>query len=210
VKRPHDRRFALTISLIFFGALAICRFCVPAFAQAASAPSLTDDEATVYTALFQDLYAPSKDRPLLLIDSTSIGVPPGLVTKVSVQGEQTSRFLARLSPETKQDYSNRNKEHAILPSPCHLAPDCVVFDVAEIAPHVKSERAWRGFMKKYANSPGVVVVSRIGFNRDHTEAIVYVGRACGQICGEGEYARLIKLNGSWAVDDHTVVWLSQK
>jgi len=195
---------------IFVGVLSLSFFLAPSFAQAPSAAQLTDDESAAYTALFQDLFSPSKDRPLILIDSTSIGVPPGLVTKVSVQGEQTSRFLARLSPETKQDYIERNKEHALLPSPCRLAPDCIVYDVAEIAPLVKSDRAWRGFMKKHANSMGVVVVSRFGFNRDHTEAIVYVGRACGQICGEGEYVRLIKTGGAWAVDDHTVVWFSQK
>ncbi len=204
------RRLTCLIRQICFGALVLCFFCPSTLAQAAPAPQLTGDESAVYTAVFKDLYNPSKDRPIILIGSTSIGVPPGLVTKVDVRSEQTSRFLSRLSPETKQDWTERNKEHALLPSPCHLAPDCVVFDIAEIAPLVKSDRAWRGFMKKHANSPGVVVVSRIGFNRDHTEAIVYVGRACGTICGEGEYARLIKSNGAWAVDDHTVVWLSQR
>jgi hypothetical protein len=212
VNRSRCRRLAAySCRLILLGATGLCLFGAPSFAQApAVAPQLSDDESAVYTVLFQDLYEASKNRPIILIETTSIGVPPGLLTKVSVQGEQTTRFLARLSPETRQDYSDRNKEHARLPSPCHLAPDCVVFDVADIAPLVKNDRAWRGFMKKHPNAPGVVVVSRIGFNRDRTEAIVYVGRACGSICGEGEYVRLVKLKNSWAVDDHTVVWLSQK
>jgi hypothetical protein len=196
--------------LLFICAVVLCFICALTFAQAPSSPQLSDDESAAYIALFQDLYNPTKDHPLVLIDSTSRGVPPGLVSKVDVRGEQTSRFLSRLSPETKQDWDDRNKDHIILPSPCHLAPDCIVYDVAGIAPLVKDEHAWRGFMKKHANSLGVVVVSRIGFNRDHTEAIVYVGRACGTICGEGEFARLIKSNGAWTVDDHTVVWLSQK
>ncbi len=190
--------------------LALCLVGAPLFSQTPNSPQLTEDESAVYTALFQDLYNASKDRPIILIDSTSIGVPPGLVAKVTVKGEQTARFLSRLSPETKQDWTDRNKEHTRLPSPCHLAPDCVIFDIADIAPLVKDDRAWRRFLSKHPNAPGIVVVSRIGFNRDLTEAIVYVGRACGSICGEGEYVRLIKLNGSWAADDHTIVWLSQK
>ena len=190
--------------------LVIFLFSFPSFAQTPLPPQLTDDESAVYTALFQDIFESSKHQEIILIDSTSIGVPPGLVTKVSVEGEQTARFLSRISPDTKQDWTDRNKEHTRLPSPCHLAPECVVFEVADIAPLVKNDRAWRGFMKKHPNSPGIVVVSRIGFNRDRTEAIVYIGRACGTICGEGEYARLVKLNNSWTVEDHTVVWLSQK
>jgi hypothetical protein len=210
VHRSHRRLLVHACRALSCGALGLSLLCAPFFAQTPAPPQLTPDEFAVYTVLFQDLYDASKDRPIILIESTSIGVPPGLITKVSVEGEQTAKFLARLSPETKQDYTDRNREHARLPSPCHLAPECIVFDVAEIAPLVKDDRAWRGFMKKHPNSPGIVVVSRIGFNRDHTEAIVYVGRACGSICGEGEYVRLIKPNASWAVDDHTVVWLSQK
>jgi hypothetical protein len=210
VNRSQRRLLAHACRSLFCGGLGLCLFAAPFFAQTPPSPHLTEDESAVYTMLFQDLYDASKDRPIILIERTSIGVPPGLITKVSTEGEQTARFLARLSPETKQDYTDRNKEHARLPSPCHLAPQCIVFDVAEVAPLVKNDRAWRGFMKKHPNSPGIVVVSRIGFNRDGTEAIVYVGRACGSICGEGEYVRLLKVNGSWAVDDHTVVWLSQK
>ncbi len=210
MKRLHRRSAAHFFRSLSFCVLGLCLFCPPCFAQTPPSPQLTEEESTVYTILFQDLYDASKDRPIILIERTSIGVPPGLIAKVDVRGEQTTRFLSRLSPETKQDWDDRNKEHALLPSPCHLAPECVVFDVADIARLVKNDRAWRGFLKKHPNSPGIVVVSRIGFNRERTEAIVYVGRACGSICGEGEYVRLMKLNGSWVVDDHTVVWLSQK
>ena len=210
---PRRRRLQYSLrSLMLAGTLIFCP-AAALFGQAplsSSDPQFTNDDAAVYAALFKDLYDPAKDHPIFLIEETAIGVPPGLVAKVDVQGEQTSRFLSHLSPETKQDYTDRNKEHMRLPSPCRFAPSCVVGDITDLAAKVKNDRAWRGFFKKYPNSPGLVVVSRIGFNRDHTEAVVYTGRACGSLCGEGEYARLVKLNGSWVVDDHTVVWLSQK
>jgi hypothetical protein len=30
------------------------------------------------------------------------------------------------------------------------------------------------------------------------------------MCGQGEFARLVKRNGAWTVEDSTVVWISQK
>ena len=55
-----------------------------------------------------------------------------------------------------------------------------------------------------ANSPVaasiVFEVSAVGFNRDRTRALVYVGHHCGSLCGSGRYHLLIKKDGKWQVD----------
>jgi len=43
-------------------------------------------------------------------------------------------------------------------------------------------------------------VSAVGFNRDHTRALVYVGHHCGSLCGGGTYHLLVKKDGPWRVD----------
>ena len=43
-------------------------------------------------------------------------------------------------------------------------------------------------------------VSAVGFNRDGTRALVYVGHDCGSLCGGGGYHLLIKKDGQWQVD----------
>jgi hypothetical protein len=182
----------------------------PAPASPIVAPHLTEDDAAVYTALFQKLYEAAKGRPIVLSDQTATGVPPGMIANVTVEGPLTEQFLSRVPPETRTEYETRNKQSLHFPSPCKLAPECVVANLADLAPYTKNERAWRGFFRKYPNAPGIIVVSRIGFNAEHTEAVVYTGRSCGTLCGQGEFAHLVKQDGTWTVTDRTVVWISEK
>jgi hypothetical protein len=183
---------------------------LPLRAQSPSAPQVADDETGVYTALFQEIYQAAKGRPIVLADQTALGVPPGMIAKIPVQGLQTKAFLDKVSPEVKQEYTQINHTSEKLLSPCRFAPECVTEDVADLALQLKNSKAWVRFFKKYPNTPGIIVVSRIGFNHDHTQAVVYTGYTCGTMCGQGEYARLAKNNGVWVVEDHTVVWISQK
>lgn len=51
-------------------------------------------------------------------------------------------------------------------------------------------------------SPATVIfeVSGVGFNREKTRALVYVGHHCGSLCGGGRYHLLAKKDGTWQVD----------
>jgi hypothetical protein len=173
-------------------------------------PQLTEDDAAVYTALFHTLYEAAKGRPIVLSDQTARGVPPGMMANITVEGIHTERFLSKVPQEAKADFELQNKQSLHFPSPCKLAPECIVANLADLAPYTKDERAWKGFFKKYPNTPGIVVVSRIGFNADHTAAVVYAGHSCGRLCGQGEFTHLVKRDGAWAVEDRTIVWISEK
>jgi hypothetical protein len=43
-------------------------------------------------------------------------------------------------------------------------------------------------------------VSAVGFNKERTRALVYVGHHCGSLCGGGGYHLLVKKDGRWQVD----------
>lgn len=197
-------RGIFTAALLLNVAIAISRSQTPPPAQ------LSDDESAVYTALFLDVYQASKSRPIILSDQTALGVPPGMIANIPVQGLQTQKFLAPISADAKQDYEDVNHQSKKLLSPCRLAPACITADIADLAPQVKDDRAWRGFFKKHRNTPGIVVVSRIGFNKQHTEAVVYTGNSCGTLCGQGEFVWLVKRSGVWEIEDRTTVWISTK
>jgi hypothetical protein len=55
-------------------------------------------------------------------------------------------------------------------------------------------------------------VSAVGFNRDRTRALVYVGHHCGNLCGGGGYHLLVKKEGKWQVDREygggSCIWVS--
>jgi len=50
------------------------------------------------------------------------------------------------------------------------------------------------------NASVIFHVSAVGFNREGTRALVYVGHNCGSLCGGGGYHFLAKRDGRWQVD----------
>jgi hypothetical protein len=48
--------------------------------------------------------------------------------------------------------------------------------------------------------PVIFEVSAVGFNKERTRALVYVGHHCGNLCGGGSYHLLVKNAGKWQVD----------
>jgi hypothetical protein len=56
---------------------------------------------------------------------------------------------------------------------------------------------WDGFYERYPSSGGFLVLSAVGFNKDKTLAIVYVGSACGSLCGTWGFHLLEKVDGKW-------------
>jgi hypothetical protein len=209
------KTLVLARALPVLGVLAAFAFLAglpPLCAQKPPAPlELTADDSAVYTSVLRELYQAAKGRPIILSDQTALGVPPGMVGNLPVQGPQTITFLDKISPEARQNYEDINNHSSLhLPAPCKLAPECTLVDLADVALQVKDAKAWRKFMTKHANTPGIIIVSRIGFNRERDQAVVYSGMSCGLLCGQGEFTWLVKRNGVWAVESSNVVWISTK
>lgn len=68
--------------------------------------------------------------------------------------------------------------------------------------------SWFKFYAKYPNSPGIVYLSKVGFNARHDQAFLYAARSCGGLCGAGEYVLLAKVNGKWEVRQEQELWVS--
>jgi len=105
------------------------------------------------------------------------------------------------------DYLDRNDEPRCLES---WRADVLAVQVLrrDALPHVLPPG---GFWEWFYQSTGVrrlYRVSRVGFSRDGTEAILAVGMSCGGLCGRGEIVRL-KWNGErWTVVERRPTWVS--
>jgi hypothetical protein len=208
------KKIILARRLLVVGILAACVVIPVTQALRAQksppAPALTEDDSAVYSAVLKELYQAAKGRPIFLSDQTALGVPPGMVGNLPVQGPQTNTFLERIAPDARQNYEDINHSSLHLSAPCKLAPECTLVDLADIALQVKNEKAWRKFMLKHPNTPGIIIVSRIGYNRERDQAVVYSGMSCGELCGQGEFTWIVKHNGVWEVESSNVVWISTK
>lgn len=107
-----------------------------------------------------------------------------------------------------EDYAARNKKKFVLERKFDL-PEYALIGPAEIKPFQMRSRAADGFP---FNASVLFHVSAVGFNRDGTRALVYIGHDCGSLCGGGGYHLLVKKNGQWQVDREyrglTCAWAS--
>jgi len=63
------------------------------------------------------------------------------------------------------------------------------------------------FEKQFPGNYGYHTFTRVGFNRQLTEAIFDTEHMCG-LCGEGKYVYMRKLDGKWVMMGEDVRWVS--
>ncbi len=59
------------------------------------------------------------------------------------------------------------------------------------------QEGWKTFYEKHPDTGGWIELSAIGFNKDKTIAVVYMGHSCGGLCGGGGFHVLQKKEGKW-------------
>jgi hypothetical protein len=95
-----------------------------------------------------------------------------------------------------ENYAAKNKTKLVLKRKFDLSQYALV-GPEEIKSIRQRSRSASGFP---FNATVVFHVSALGFDRDRTRALVYVGHNCGDLCGGGGYHFLMKRNGQWQVD----------
>ena len=70
------------------------------------------------------------------------------------------------------------------------------------------EESWQRFNQKYAGSQGLLTFSRVGFNSQKTQALVYFGNQKGSVDGAGYVVLLAYENDTWVVKKGLMLWIS--
>ncbi len=69
-------------------------------------------------------------------------------------------------------------------------------------------KAWKKFYGAYPTATGIIRFSRVGFDAENKQAILYVEHACGGLCGTG-FLVLFQLQWSrWEVIRNKNLWVS--
>jgi len=58
-------------------------------------------------------------------------------------------------------------------------------------------QTWDDFEKGYPGATTIITMSRVGFNKDETKALVSMSQYCGGLCGEAAYVILEKVGRKW-------------
>ncbi|HEX2081340.1 MAG TPA: hypothetical protein VHG08_26790 [Longimicrobium sp.] len=66
---------------------------------------------------------------------------------------------------------------------------------------------WAALDERHPGNAGVILLSRVGYASDGTQALVYVTTAC-PLCGSGEYVLLARRGNGWTITGRAQDWVS--
>ena len=163
------------------------------------------DAYAVYAALL-----PS-DRKLLIIQRETTRYP--LETQQESCFEFSARERTKWEPVLK-DYLQNNRAPKLLQNAFVGAPPHQLVDANQLS--LFFERGgviggWKAFHDMFPKSEGFIRFSAVGFNREKTKAILYMGWHCGGLCGDGHNYTLERKNGKWvqlSVNHKACGWVS--
>jgi len=184
----------------------------PAGSQTASAGpacSPTVDDSAIYSAALQQTVLKGRDdsTQVILYSQTSAGLPPGLASSTYTSPAQRQELTSAAEPATKKDFD------AKVTLQCGLGKD--IAPVGRVTLVTAKDRNrffnpggtfWKGFDQTYPHAAGFTLLSAIGFNGQHKQALVYVGNSCNVLCGTGYFVLLEKKHDKWAAVKTAVLW----
>ena len=190
----------------FLCALALCLG--PARSADCADPIIPEEEYAVVAAVLE--HGLSQQSATIVIADTTTGVP----TAIS-RGSEDLGALAlslELPASAIADWMTKNERRFVLTKslptekPYDLITSENLFMLFKDADPVIN---WEQFYQHHPKTPGLVRVSRVGFDPAHAHAVVYVEFECGAACGSG---RLVHLShdgsGRWQVLSGELLWVA--
>lgn len=113
-----------------------------------------------------------------------------------------------ISADTIHDYMQKREEAArLLEVGTELKVSHILVSRKEIEMLLRSS-GWRAVREQYGKVAGIIELSRVGFNKDQTEALVYVAFTEGPLAGSGDYCLLRRKRDKWIIVSSSLVWIS--
>jgi hypothetical protein len=155
------------------------------------------EEYAVYNDLLEAQFKGDELDQILIIDQTRVNS-----TELIEQDLAAFQENAPLAPELAASFKDRNKQ----PYPLNPVLDFGVKyqlltqeEVDELRP-LDEASGWKLLYEKYPNSYGFVYLSRVGFNADFSEALIYTESFHYDQPIKGGYYLMVKQDGRWVVE----------
>ena len=106
------------------------------------------------------------------------------------------------------DFKNKNAKAYNLENKFSIPQTVILISEEELNEIFQNAKGWDAFYEKYPNSSGVIQISRVGFNSNQTQAILYFGYQREPLWGEGYLIFLTKDEGKWIFKEQVGLWVS--
>lgn len=183
-------------------------------------PTADADEYAVYAAILTQMRSDQPDLPPLYVVQRQTEPSRAKNARQRIQREptrtKTGKRIIRLGgwetldEAALDDFEARNQQSVTIENRFHLEPSRVeLIDLAEIHDLFgENGSGWKGFYGKYPDAGGIVTFSRVGFSRDRTQAVVYVGVQSNWLAGYGQLVMLVRDGDKWRKDASQGLWIS--
>jgi hypothetical protein len=170
---------------------------------------LESEEYVVYKALLKQMFISENTKRLIIDGLTEADNFYNDYPKV--RKKFTSRFKG-----TTEDFITKNTEAYELNDKFNLEVKLNILNGNEREELFKelnkkgSYDEWAEILSQKYSKGGAEIIrlSRVGFNADKSQALVFVSFQCGWTCGEGNYVLLAKKEGQWKVKKKDMTWIS--
>jgi hypothetical protein len=168
--------------------------------------SYARDESSVYGAVLDSLYDFHGERPRkILIAGRHVRPPYGVPSETPPIDSSTRAAFSfeGAIPDPMTANLNDRIPIVILNADSLLSLDVEGVPLqreAELKPsNEETAGFWLALRRRYPGAWGYVEFSRIGYNPEHTQAVVYAAHNCGNVCGSGDVWLLTRAGEKWSV-----------
>lgn len=161
----------------------------------------------VYSALLEELFV-KDDVRLLAIQKQTISAADSYFIQVIVETpiSDMKGYFPSVREDTLLDYRAKNQRPSTLSAELNLPVEYAIIDEVELK---DKDGAWIDYHKRYTDARGVIRLSKVGFNKERTEAFVYVEYTGPFVLGGfGKNILLERNSGVWRVKGQFVGWQS--
>jgi hypothetical protein len=172
--------------------------------------ALSDEDYKVFSAVLDGLGRPEdpeeawKGKEILVSDVTA---RPGLTASKWGPWGFRSNSDAAPAKETEAAFSSNANDVCQIEANLHSANPYKLVEHAKLE-QIFKKGGWEEFYRKYPNAAGFWDFSHPGYNEARTEAVLYVGHSCGDLCGTGHLFFVAKETGQWKVKNRLMLWIS--
>lgn len=174
---------------------------------AAVVMSISDTEVAVFETLIN--HGLDDDQRILVIAAETTGDPAA----IGEHGDTAAAMAVDLGvpAETLASWIRMNAAVAAIDQPLRLDVSYQLLDDTErekLFAADEPQLAWSQFFARYEGAPGLLRLSRAGFDHDRRHALVYVEYQCGMECGAGRLVHLARGDDdNWQVKGAVLVWM---
>ena len=161
------------------------------------------EEYMVYSALIEEQFF---EKVIVIRDHTLCELFPETNVDETLQALQ--EHMPAIQREVLEDFLTKNgQEH---PLGRFFKTNSIIIFISDerIEEIFQGTFYWLEFYIRYPLSQGIMGLSRVGFNSEMDQALVYIKNVSGSLSGEGIYILLGKENGVWIIQDKRLVWIS--